>query len=236
MNKSQDIKLKNKILIETEEIVGLTVFPSITMSHVLDRSYYSSFALLPIQTHSLNVHVASDINDIFEDTDALVTFEKGLSVGVVTADCVPIIVYAPDVKGVAAVHAGWKGTLGGIIDKTVEMLQKFGADPAILQVIFGPSISMLKYEVDEPLSKKFCDAGFEDCITYLDEAAEKPHIDLQKVNLERLKILGVNPNNIKLSSDCTYSSIDNTTGMPLFESHRRSNGFPGRNLTYIYLR
>ena len=66
--------------------------------------------VLPKQTHSLNVAIVSDGNEILEDTDAIITETPGLPIGVRTADCVPVILYAEDIKAVAAVHAGWKGS------------------------------------------------------------------------------------------------------------------------------
>ena len=83
--------------------------------------------VLPKQTHSLNVAIVSDGNEILEDTDAIITGTPGLSIGVRTADCVPVILYAEDIKAVAAVHAGWKGTLGGIVDVVVDRLADMGS-------------------------------------------------------------------------------------------------------------
>ncbi len=199
------------------------------------RERYKKIALLPEQTHSLNVGVAENVTDTFPDTDALVTFKHDLPIGVVTADCVPILVYAPDVEGVAAIHAGWKGTLGGIVDNTVDVLQQHGASPENMIVAFGPSISLRMYEVDETLADKFRERSFEDYVSYPDRAKNKPHIDLQGVNIERLLRRGVKKENITPNLDCTYSTLT-AEGEPQYQSHRRSHGAPGRNLTFVSLR
>lgn len=180
----------------------------------------------------LEAHVAGLVAHVagLEDTDGVVTFERGLPIGVVTADCVPILVYMPDIRAVAALHAGWKGTLNGIVDSLFDLLDN--ADPAKMKVFFGPSISMERYEVDEELARRFIDAGFGDFVA---APTVKPHIDLQGVNVERFLRRGVRPENIHKHPGCTFASR-NAQGQPLYPSHRRSGGAPGRLLTCITLR
>lgn len=201
------------------------------------KQFYKQYALLPNQTHSLNVKVVEDYFENLDDTDAIITFKKDLPVGIITADCVPIIVYAPDVKGVGAIHAGWKGTLGGIVDNVLEVLQERGADLSQLIVVFGPSISKKRYEVDNELAGRFIEAGFKDYVAYPENesgAISKPHIDLQGVNMERFLRRGIKHENIHLHSGCSYDSKRND-GRYAYPSHRRSHGAPDRMLTYISL-
>ncbi len=185
---------------------------------------YDEIALSPIQTHSNNVRIVNgSANDMFanlDDTDALITFNHDLSIGVRTADCVPILIYSPDVNGIAAVHAGWKGTLGGIVDNVLDVLEKKGAELSELIVVFGPSISFESYEVDEDLAEKFISAGFSKYVGRNSIEKAKPHIDLQGVNIERLRRRGVRMENIQKSSLCTFSSTDEN-GHFLFPSYRR---------------
>lgn len=195
------------------------------------ESVYRQLAVIPVQTHSLNVGVVENRDDEFPDTDALVTFRSALPIGVRTADCVPILLYAPDVRAVAAIHAGWRGTLGGIVENTVQVLVNHGADPAQMIAAFGPSISKEMYEVDHDLARKFIDAGFSDHISY---PGVKPHIDLQGINIARLINNGLSRSNIHPFPGCTYTTTD-ATGHPLFPSHRRTHGSPARLLTHITL-
>ena len=133
-----------------------------------------------------------------------------------------------------AIHAGWKGTLGGIVDKVMDTLEERGVDPAKLKVAFGPSISKKAYEVDQELADNFREAGFYEYISYPDGEDKKPHIDLQGVNMERFLRRGVKPDNITLHEGCTFNS-KRKDGTPLYASHRRSGGAPARMLTCIML-
>lgn len=218
------------------KVQGLCIIPDITsdFNNFDTKQILKDFAKIPVQTHSLNVGIVKKRWDRFEDTDALITFEKGLPIGVCTADCVPILIYAPDVEGVAAVHAGWKGTLGGIIDNTLNILEEYGAKAENLMVAFGPSISKKQYEVDDKLAETFISAGFADNISYPKGKEGKPHIDLQGVNIERLMRRGVKKQNIIFHAGCTYDS-KNEEGKPIYHSHRRSGGSPARMLTSIML-
>ena len=212
------------------------------------KDYYRSLVAIPRQTHSLNVGVIDkwEIPSDFPATDALISFNQKVGVGVLTADCVPIVVYAPDVEAVAAIHAGWKGTLGGIVDNTLRVLIDRGADPAKMKVIFGPSVSGRVYEVDYDLGRRFEEAGFGACVNYpvnvngksesarpasISSEPPRPHVDLQGVNMERLLNNGVKMENIRLSGQCTLSSHDEE-GKWLYPSYRRCHT-PLRLLTYI---
>lgn len=234
------ININYEPLMIEEGVKGLCLYPSSAYDKIDDycedlNEIYKLYGVMPEQTHSLNVGVVKRRSDRFPNTDALISFDKELPVGVRTADCVPILIYAPDVKGVAAVHAGWKGTLGGIVDNVIEEFGKHGASTEKMIMAFGPSISKEKYEVDSELAARFKDAGFEDLVIYPDGKDNKPHIDLQGINAERLKRKGVKEENIKLHTGCTFSSR-NQEGLPLYQSHRRSKGKPGRNFTCIKLK
>lgn len=221
-------------LLYNEKARGFCLFPGPEDESADLRWLYKMYALMPEQTHSLNVRIAERICDRFPDTDALVTFKRDFPIGVVTADCVPILVYSPDIEGAAAIHAGWKGTLGGIVDKTLDVLEEHGASAEEMVVAFGASISEKMYEVDETLADKFRESGFNNYVSYPEGLGGKPHIDLQGVNIERLLRRGVKRENIAPNPDCTYSTVTDD-GKPIYQSHRRSNGAPGRNLSLIYM-
>lgn len=223
-------------LLNTSHVTGVCIIPEVDdfNKECDSKPILKQFANIPVQTHSVNVGIVKNIGEHFEDTDALITFEKGLPIGICTADCVPILIYAPDVEGVAAVHAGWKGTLGGIIDNTLDALLEDGANTVNLIVAFGPSISKGNYEVDQEHADKFISAGFEKYVSYPNGKDRKPHIDLQGINMERLLRRGVKGENIHLHSGCSFGSKD-TDGKPLYHSYRRSGGSKGRMLTSIML-
>ena len=95
------------------------------------------------------------LTEIGQKTTKLANVQTpGLPIGVRTADCVPVILYAEDIKAVAAVHAGWKGTLGGIVDVVVDRLADMGSDPRNIHATFGISICGNCYEVDNDLGER----------------------------------------------------------------------------------
>ena len=227
------LKISRQSILEYDDVRGFTLFPSdnACMRETTD-DLYSKVAFYPQQTHSLNVKVVKNIDADVRDTDALLTFEENLTIGVRTADCVPILIYSPDLKGIGAIHAGWKGTLGGIVDNVLDELEARGADISELVVSFGPSISVTIYEVDEELATKFKVAGFEKYISYPYGHDRKPHIDLQGVNMERFLRRGVRKDNISLSNECTYSSKNEDCTFK-YQSYRRDKDIAARNLTAI---
>ncbi|MDE5774226.1 MAG: polyphenol oxidase family protein [Muribaculaceae bacterium] len=190
-------------------------------------------AVLPIQTHSLNVAVVDADRRLFPDTDALITFRPHTPIGVLTADCVPILLYVQDIKAVAAIHAGWRGTLGGIVDNVLDTLEHSGCKPGNIHAFIGPAISVDNYEVDHDLAEEFSRAGFQDYIIYPDETIARPHIDLKGVNRYRLSCRGVPAQNIITHPACTYGYLRDD-GLQ-YPSHRRSHGSPQRLLTTIEL-
>ena len=124
----------------------------------------SQDVLLPKLTHSCNVEVVNE-RKMFLDTDALITQVPGLWIGVYSADCVPILVADTRLKVVAAIHAGWRGTVGGITRATVErMTTDFGCRPEDLQAVIGPSISPEAFEVGEEVVMLFRQAAFPESI------------------------------------------------------------------------
>lgn len=230
-------------------------------SSSLPLSNYASEApsaiLLPQQTHSVNVSwvtndIVSEVNDIslsplFHDTDALITDIPGLTIGVRTADCVPILLYAADIRSVAAIHAGWKGTLHGIIDNVIDRLTARGSHPSKIHACFGPSICPQCYEVDPSLAQQFIDAGYSDCVNYdhtIDPltgkffAQHKPHLNLVKINTRRMIDKGMQHRYINITSSCTrHTYISNKSDKQIFPLHswRRVSGTTDRLITAITL-
>lgn len=90
--------------------------------------------------------------------DALVTDRPGLVLGILTADCVPVLFADRDAGVVGAAHAGWKGALAGVTDATVAAMVALGADPARIAAAIGPCIGKASYEVDDAFVARFADA------------------------------------------------------------------------------
>lgn len=94
------------------------------------------------QTHSCNVEVVEAPSSP-GDTDALVTSTPGLIIGVHTADCVPVVMFDPQARIVAAVHSGWRGTVGRIAAATVEVMTRMGATPERIHAAMGRAFALI---------------------------------------------------------------------------------------------
>lgn len=198
--------------------------------HTLHISYDTPLALCR-QTHSLNIAVVDSPLQYPQDTDALITLVPGLAVGVRTADCVPTVICAPDIGAVAAVHAGWRGTLGNIVSLTIERLAAMGAEPARMHAAVGAGICQNCYEVDPELASKFRNAGFG---TFIDNSHIKPHLDLKGINRRQLLDSGLRSDNIMLCDVCPRHTL--ADGVPLLPSYRRDHGTESRLVTFIVLK
>lgn len=91
--------------------------------------------------------------------DALITKTTNLVIGVQTADCIPLLIYEPEVRVVAAVHGGWRGVAENIVEKTVAELVNQGARPGKMIAALGPSIQQSSYEVGEEVKSKLLQLG-----------------------------------------------------------------------------
>ncbi len=87
--------------------------------------------------------------------DALITKEKKVIIGILTADCVPILIYDKKLKVISAIHAGWKGANKGIVEKVIKYLLKNGSEPKNLIAAIGPCINQKNYEVKKDFINKF---------------------------------------------------------------------------------
>ena len=107
------------------------------------------------QVHSNKVINVRDIFKIRRIGDGLITNRKKLALGILTADCAPILIFDPKKKIIAALHAGWKGAFKDIIGKTINKLNQKGSKPKDLIAVVGPCISIKNYEVKKDFLNKF---------------------------------------------------------------------------------
>lgn len=169
-----------------------------------------------------------------EGYDAFVTDLPGVAIGVRTADCVPILLYDPVHRVIAAVHSGWKGTVLKISKSTVTFLgERFGTDPADLQAAIGPAIGPDSFQVGEEVVEKFRDAGFPMEMIWSFEGpgdgtpmSGGHHIDLFQANRWLLEACGLSPKNIRIHAIDTYRDLS-------FFSARREGIQCGRNINAI---
>ena len=206
------------------------------------------------QIHSGTVVDVDDTSAASEAVsgDAAVTALRGVVLAVQTADCVPILFVDPKKRVVAAVHAGWRGTLARIAQKTIGRMQlEFACKPADLLAALGPSIGPCCYEVGVELVTKFT-AQFADAHDYFDEprTGDEPNpiqwlnmappghqpppknvrLDLRKANRSQLIASGLRPTNIYSTDLCTACRTD------LLFSYRREGPLSGRLLAVVGIR
>ena len=164
-----------------------------------------------------------------EATDAVITDRPGLCVCVKTADCIPVLLYDTRQRIVAAVHAGWRGTVSRIVQKTIKEMKP--VNPADLHAIIGPGISFEWFEVGDEVYEAFLQEGFPmERIARLFPSAggsERWHIDLWEANKWLLEQMGVE--DVFVEGTCTRSSMD-------FYSARRETINTGRNYNGIFIK
>ena len=142
-------------------------------------------------------------------------------VGVRTADCVPVLLADTRTHAVSAVHAGWRGTAGGIISMALRrMEEQFGTRPTDVVAAVGPSIGLCCYEVGPEVARQFGTWRPE-----LEQATSATRIDLQSINADQLRSDGVT--DIWVSGECTQCETAR------YFSYRREREQAGRMLSYI---
>ena len=187
--------------------------------------------IVPRQVHLTEVQAVTSQtkNTDIEGIDAIITNEKQLCIGISTADCVPILLYDTKKQAIGAVHAGWRGTVGKIVCKTIQKMQEhYNSFPQDLKAIIGPSISKEAFEVGDEVYDAFATAGF--TMSEIAERREKWHIDLWAANFNLLVETGVEKENISVANICTYNDYDT------FFSARRLGINSGRIYTGILLK
>jgi len=151
--------------------------------------------------------------------DAIIAHAPGIFAGVGIADCCPILLADPVRKTVAAIHAGWKGTVAQIVFKTASAMILRGSHPADILAYIGPCISLAHFEVGDEVAEQF---------EYKERRGARWHVDLKATNEAQLKTLGISQ--IEISEYCTIENND------LFFSHRKEKGVTGRMLAIIGFR
>lgn len=156
------------------------------------------------QVHSADVHIID--GPCFLKGDGLITGEKGLILGVLTADCVPLLAYSPKHQLIAAVHAGWRGALKGVVFSMLLKMKELGVAPQDLMTAIGPSIALDSYEVDKPVYDAFMEKNRVAYAPYFKGNTHKPdHFQFDLQGLVQGQLQGAGVQNINLLGMDTYS-------------------------------
>jgi polyphenol oxidase len=170
------------------------------------------------QIHSAHCVVAEGRSGNLGQGDALLDQTPGAALAVKTADCVPILLADERLRAIAAVHAGWRGTVAGIAQRAIEcMRERFGSKPADLHAALGPAIGECCYEVGPEVAAHF-------------GRQERTHIDLVEANRGQLLAAGLCGSRIYTAGLCTMCRADE------FHSYRRDREAAGRMYSFIGIR
>ena len=228
--KSSDQAYQFSLALHTGEDAN-TIIENRKMIASLLHSKNNLHFIVANQTHSDNIKVIEakktkgweSLADAVEDCDALITNEKDVILTILTADCVPILLFDREKKVIAAVHAGWKGTQAEILAKTVlKMKEIFACDPKDIVASLAPSIGACCYEVGEDVAKHFFETP--DALT---KKGEKYMLDLPFLNKQQLLDVGLPEENIEMSDVCTACEVER------FFSYRKEQGCSGRFMSMI---
>jgi len=170
------------------------------------------------QIHSAECLFAAGRTGQLGQGDALLENSPGAAVAVKTADCLPILLVDEDHRAIAAVHAGWRGTVAGIVRRAADAMREgFGTEPTHLQAALGPAIGECCYEVGPEVSCHFGKQG-------------RAHVSLARANRRQLLECGVSPDRIYEAGLCTMCMPEE------FHSYRRDKESAGRLFSFIGIR
>jgi hypothetical protein len=168
------------------------------------------------QIHSAEVVVANAPwpQDQRPRADAMVTDRPNLLLGILTADCAPVLFADHEAMVVGAAHAGWRGAFAGVTDATIEAMERLGARRENIHAAVGPCIAQPSYEVDEAFRAHFLDADADNSRFFVSGPAGKAHFDLEGYVVHRLVAAGVGE--VEALNLDTYADADR------FFSYRRA--------------
>jgi YfiH family protein len=180
------------------------------------------------QVHGDGVAMIDTATTEAGEADAMVTRVAATALGVLTADCVPILLVAPRHHVVAAVHAGWRGTLGGVAQRAVRhIVQAFGTPVTELHAALGPAIGACCYEVDRSIADAVERTWGRMPDAVRTDTGPKARLDLRRANAAILERAGVQPTCILSVGPCTHCTATD------YFSYRAAKGPTGRQWSFI---
>ena len=205
----------------------------------------SPFQVVTIrQVHSALIRTIREEDGVFEgkletadgkavlEADGAVTDLPGAMLGVQTADCVPVLIADVNRRAVAAIHAGWRGTVARIVEHGIAtMREEYGSRPEDLVAAVGPSIGACCYAVGDEVRSEF-GAQFRYADALFRAMGEgQMHLDLWEANRRQLFDAGVSAERIAVMGECTACVLSH--GQRKYFSHRAERGFTGRMMSVI---
>ena len=176
--------------------------------------------LIPNQTHSKNIVFSNQPGQI-HNCDGVFTANSEVACLIKVADCMPVFFAHQNITFYGVVHAGWRGLTKGILKRTSSLFTEHNLKPNEVDVYIGPSIQKCCFEVSKDIIDKFPPWSVKP------KRSGKFRVDLQKIAIEELKVVGFNKNKIKISSDCSFCKKNN------YYSYRRDGEKTGRMIGVI---
>lgn len=177
---------------------------AINRARVADALGVGHDRLLSInQVHSPDViHVTGPLADR-PRADAMVTTTKGVALGILTADCQPVLFCDAKAGVIGAAHAGWRGTRDGVLEATVAAMERLGSKREDIAAVIGPTISQMNYEVGPEFYEAFTDDDPENARYFANGKGDRMLFDLPAFGLSRLRAAGVG--HAEWTRHCTYA-------------------------------
>lgn len=166
------------------------------------------------QVHSARVVTVTDPRTPRPRADAMVTATPGVALAVLTADCQPVLFADAGAGVIGAAHAGWRGTFDGVLEATVDAMERLGARRAQIVAVIGPTISQAAYEVGPEFVETFLDDDRDNARFFARGAGDRALFDLPAYGLARLRAAGVG--HAEWTRHCTYRDPER------FFSYRRA--------------
>jgi polyphenol oxidase len=197
--------------VSTGELAGLNVgYGSNDDRAAIDENRRRAVAALLPAAELATVHQVHSADVVYADrswpqaerprADAMVTDRPGLLLGILTADCAPVLFADAEAGVVAATHSGWRGAVAGVNEATIDAMERLGAVRERISAVIGPSIAQPSYEVDESFRQRFLDADPETERFFVGGPAGKPHFDLPTYVQNRLRSAGVRVEQLNLDT------------------------------------
>jgi YfiH family protein len=211
--------------VSTGELAGLNVgYGSNDDRSAIDENRRRAIAAVAPGAELATVHQVHSAEAIYVEhpwpqterphADAMVTDRPGLLLGMLTADCAPVLFGDPEASVIGAAHAGWRGAFAGVTDSTISAMERLGAQRDRIRAAVGPCIAQPSYEVDDAFRRRFTDAALQNARFFVEGPAGKPHFDLAGYVEHRLRSAGI--------SEVQSLNLDTYADPERFFSYRRA--------------
>lgn len=211
--------------VSTGELAGLNVgYGSSDERGAIDENRRRAIEAVLPEAELATVHQIHSAEAVFVErpwphddrprADAMVTDRRGVLLGILTADCAPVLLAEPEARLIGAAHAGWRGALAGVTDSVISAMEQLGARRDRIRAAIGPCIAQPSYEVDDGFRTRFTEQDLGNARFFIDGIKGRPHFDLAGYVAHRLHSAGV--------AEVENLALDTYVDADRFYSYRRA--------------